>query len=50
MAIGKYVDVFEAYDRFVNGQKMTEQEWDYTVVPRNAKMLKESYTTTLLQF
>ncbi len=43
MAIGKYVDVFEAYDRFVNGQKMTEQEWDYTVVPRNAKMLKESY-------
>ncbi len=43
MAIGKYVDVFEAYDRFVNGRKMTEQEWDYTVVPHNAKMLKESY-------
>lgn len=43
MAARKYVDVFDAYDRFTQGQKMTESEWDYQVIPAKAKMLKDCY-------
>ncbi len=43
MAIGRGVDVFESYERFVNGPKMTEQKWDYEIIPKRAKMLKEAY-------
>lgn len=43
MTAGRYVDVFESYERFANGPKMTEQEWDYEVIPKRAKMLKDAY-------
>lgn len=43
MAIGRGVDVFESYERFVKGPKMTEQKWDYEIIPKRAKMLKEAY-------
>ena len=43
MAVSRFIDVFEAYDRFANGKRVTEQQWDYEIIPRRAKMLKESY-------
>lgn len=43
MAVSRYVDIFESYDRFANGKRMTEEQWDWEVVPQRAKMLKESY-------
>ena len=43
MAVSRYVDIFEAYDRFADGRRATEQQWDYEIIPQKAKMLKESY-------
>ncbi len=43
MAVSRFIDIFEAYDRFANGKRVTEQQWDYEIIPRRAKMLKESY-------
>jgi len=43
MAVRKCVDVFESYDRFINGVRTTEKEWDYEVIPQKAKMLRETY-------
>ena len=43
MVARRYVDVFEAYDRFVEGVKMSESDWDYHVIPGNAAMMKERY-------
>lgn len=43
MVARKYVNVFEAYDRFTHGNRVTEAEWDYTIIPENAKMMKERY-------
>lgn len=43
MVARKCLDVFETHDRFVDGRKMTESEWDYQVIPSNAKTMKERY-------
>ena len=43
MAARRYVDVFEAYDRFTQGTKMPETDWDYNVVPSTAAMMKDRY-------
>lgn len=43
MATKKVLTPFEAYDRFLKGEKMTEDEWDYQVIPNNAATLKEKY-------
>lgn len=36
MTAKRYVDIYEAYDRFFEGERMREDLWDYTVVPNNA--------------
>ena len=43
MVARKYIDVFEAYDRFANGRKVSEKEWDYAIIPQNSRMMKERY-------
>ena len=43
MTAKKYVDIYEAYDRFFEGERMREDQWDYTVVPTNAARMKEKY-------
>jgi methylamine--corrinoid protein Co-methyltransferase len=37
------VGVFEAYNRAKTGPKIEEKEWDYKIIPQNAKRLKEKY-------
>ncbi len=43
MTAKKYIDIYEAYDRFFQGDRMREDQWDYTVVPNNAAQMKEKY-------
>lgn len=43
MTAKKYVDIFEACDRFFEGEKVIEDQWDYTIVPLNASRLREKY-------
>jgi methylamine--corrinoid protein Co-methyltransferase len=43
MANERALTIFDVYDRFVTGKKMTEDEWDYTVIPTNASKLKAKY-------
>ena len=43
MTAKKYVDIDEAYDRFYEGERVREDQWDYTIVPNNATMIKEKY-------
>lgn len=43
MTAKRYVDIFEAYDRFFEGEKVREDQWDYTIVPTNAMQMREKY-------
>ena len=43
MASRKYVDVFEAYDRFSEGTRVPEEVWDYEIIPSNARLMRERY-------
>lgn len=43
MAAVRPLSVFDVYDRFVKGEKVTEEEWDYSIIPTNATKLKEKY-------
>lgn len=43
MVARRYLDVFETYDRFAEGKKVTEQEWDYEIIPNNATLMKKRY-------
>jgi methylamine--corrinoid protein Co-methyltransferase len=43
MASRKYVDVFEAYDRFSEGDRIPEETWDYQIIPSNARLMRERY-------
>ncbi len=43
MVARRYIDVFETYDRFAEGRRIPEKDWDYVIVPENAKMMKERY-------
>lgn len=43
MTARNYIDVYETYDRFAEGKKVSEKEWDYTIIPHNAQMMKERY-------
>ena len=42
-AIGKPVSVFDVYDRAKTGPELAEGDWDFGVIPRTAKKLKEKY-------
>jgi methylamine--corrinoid protein Co-methyltransferase len=43
MVAKKRVDIYEAYDRFYEGEKVREDLWDYTIIPSNASAMKEKY-------
>ena len=43
MASRKYVDVFEAYDRFSEGTRVSEEVWDYEIIPHNARLMRQRY-------
>ena len=43
MAARRYVDVFEAYDRFTQGSKVDEKDWDYNIIPNAAALMKSRY-------
>lgn len=43
MAAKRYIDIFKMYDRFFNGERIDESDWDYRIVPENAKRMKERY-------
>ena len=43
MAAVRPLTVFDAYDRFMAGEKMTEADWDYKIIPMNAAAMKEKY-------
>lgn len=43
MVARRYVDVFEAFDRFSTGQRIKESDWDYTIISENAKTMKKRY-------
>jgi len=37
------LNICDVYDRFVKGKKVSEDEWDYSIIPTNATALKEKY-------
>jgi methylamine--corrinoid protein Co-methyltransferase len=43
MTAKRYLDVFEAYDRFINGDPIPEKDWDYSLIPINASLMKQRY-------
>ncbi len=43
MTAKKYIDIYEAYDRFLKGERVREDQWDYNIVPTNAALMKEKY-------
>jgi len=43
VAIKRKVSVYDVYDRAKTGQKMTETDWDYNVIPTAAAALKKKY-------
>lgn len=42
-AIAKPVTVFDVYERAKKGVEMAEADWDFGVIPKTAKKLKEKY-------
>ncbi len=43
MTAKRYVNIFEAYDRFFEGERVREDQWDYIIVPNNATLMKDKY-------
>jgi len=43
MAAERPLSIYDVYDKFIAGKKITEEEWDYNVIPTNASKLKEKY-------
>ncbi len=43
MTAKKYINIFEAYDRFFEGERVREDQWDYNIVPSNVAQMKEKY-------
>ncbi len=43
MAVERAFNICDIYDRFAKGKKVSEEEWDYTIIPTNATALKEKY-------
>lgn len=42
-AIAKPVTVFDVYNRAKSGQEMDENDWDFGVIPKTARKIKEKY-------
>ena len=43
MATERALTIFDVYDRFAKGKKVSEEEWDYNIIPTNAGELKKKY-------
>jgi len=43
MVARRYLDIFETYDRFIEGEYVSEDKWDREIIPHNASMMKERY-------
>jgi len=43
MAAERPLSIYDVYDRFVSGKKVSEEDWDYSIIPTNATNLKEKY-------
>lgn len=44
MTARRYVDVFDTYNRFVAGDRISEKDWDYYIVPNSAALMKKRYS------
>lgn len=43
MTAKRYVDIFETYDRFNTGERVSEEDWDYGIIPKTSREMKERY-------
>ncbi len=43
MAAPRPLTVCDVYERAMKGKKVSEEEWDYTIIPQNATAMKEKY-------
>jgi methylamine--corrinoid protein Co-methyltransferase len=43
MTAKRYIDVFEAYNRFESGTRISEEAWDYRIIPNTAQIMKKRY-------
>jgi len=43
MAAARPISIFDAYERFKAGKKVSESDWDYGVIPTTATAMKEKY-------
>jgi methylamine--corrinoid protein Co-methyltransferase len=43
MATARPLTICDVYDGFLAGKKLTEDEWDYDIIPTNATKLKDKY-------
>ena len=43
MAPARALTIFDVYERFTKGKKVTEAEWDYQIIPTNAAAMKDKY-------
>jgi methylamine--corrinoid protein Co-methyltransferase len=43
MTAERPLSIFDIYDRFIEGKKVSEEEWDYGIIPNNANRLKRKY-------
>ena len=47
MTAKRYIDIYEAYDRFYEGERVREDQWDFSIVPTNAAKMKEKYDISI---
>lgn len=43
MAASRPLTIPDVYERFMKGKKVSEEEWDYTIIPQNATKMKDKY-------
>lgn len=43
MDYGHKITTLELYDRLLDGKKVSENHWDYNIIPKNASRMKEKY-------
>ena len=43
MTARRYVDVFDTYNRFVSGERISEKDWDFYILPNIAALMKKRY-------
>ena len=43
LAVSRALTICDVYDRFQTGEKVSESDWDYKIIPTNASELKVKY-------